>query len=218
MGRKKKIQERPAHYLVFEAETDNPGLISLLDVFCGSSKEKYDEYIDSDAFQMEYDIYLATTIKPTFRGIVCAEKGDLLKEDVVLEKLGKKVGDIIETFDPASESSFCKIERTVESKEMQDSAHYFIALSGEANDPQMQSILDYFCGLKENPEGYASSDKFREEYAKYCNTKIDSPSFYCFVTGVKAGGPLDRFALSRLQAKLLRLALEYRDFRMRQNC
>ena len=51
-------------------------------------------------------------------------------------------------------------------------ANYFITFEAETDDPDIQSILDYFCDLKgqKNEAEYLDSDEFQIGYKKYLET------------------------------------------------
>ena len=53
-------------------------------------------------------------------------------------------------------------------------ANYFITFEAETDDPDIQSILDYFCDLKgqKNEAEYLDSDEFQIGYKKYRVSKV----------------------------------------------
>lgn len=74
---------------------------------------------------------------------------------------------------------------------------YLVLLEAETSDPQLQSFLDYFCGLKPDDVEYLDSPEFQKEYVKYCNTPVDQ-IFPIAVHAVKADKVNDRPALKKI--------------------
>lgn len=79
--------------------------------------------------------------------------------------------------------------------------HYLVLFEAETDDPQIQSILDYFCGLKPDDVAYLDSPEFQKEYIKYCDTPVNS-IFPSEIHAVKESKRDDPLALKELDKKI----------------
>lgn len=89
-------------------------------------------------------------------------------------------------------------------------ANYFITLEAETDDPDIQNVLDYFCGLKgqENETEYLDSDEFQTGYKKYLDT-TNQDLFRWMLGAEKREDRTDFSALSKLTAKLTKISSDF---------
>ncbi len=185
------MRNKAAHYyLTLEAETDDPQMQSILDMYCGLKPDE-DAYFDSDEFQVEYDKYCRTPIHDLFPYVLSAKKGTMRYDVEALERMSTSLMDLANH--PLQEHG----------RESQDS-HYLMTFEIETSDPQIESLMDYFCGLKPDDDAYLASDQFRDEYTKYCTMPVTKLIHYAD-GGQKEQFRLDPDALKRLSAQLKNL-------------
>lgn len=83
---------------------------------------------------------------------------------------------------------------------------YLVLLEAETSDPQLQSMLDFFCGLNPDDDKYLDSPEFQKEYLKYCDTPVDQ-IYASEIHAVKAESVNDRLALKKID-KMIQKTIE----------
>lgn len=93
-------------------------------------------------------------------------------------------------------------------KKKAKSKYYYLILEAETEDPELQSLFDFFCNLKKDPIGFADSDEFQSGYQKYCEMQV-SPIFTDVICGERGEKTLDWDALNKLKSHLGKVIDDY---------
>lgn len=197
------------YFLILEAETGDPAIQNVLDSLCSGkdefegamswSAEDWKKWKVEAAYWDEgFEKYVNTTIRDLFPGIVCVERAERFDDFRALARLAGKLVDL----DYREETSWAHKIR--ERNTTKDTSRYLFCLEAmDVEDSQIQSLMDYFCGLKEHETEYFNSKVFEEEYTKFVNATVRDIFWQGNECGVKNGQDSNgRSALNQLAAKL----------------
>lgn len=93
-------------------------------------------------------------------------------------------------------------------KKKAKSKYYYLIFEAETEDPELQSLFEFFCGLKKDPVEFADSDEFQSGYDKYCKMQV-YPIFTDVICGEEGKKTLDWVALNKLKDHLGKVIDDY---------
>ncbi len=200
------------YFLILEMETDDPAIQNFLDIEFGV-KEDFEDLMftdawetcdkekwkaDADYFDKGYEKYSNTVVKDLCTKVICADKTKTYDGGDALARLAWK---LLDHNYHAEATGACKIR---EKHIGANIARYFCFFEVRLPEgPQIRSLMEYFCGEKEDESQYLGSNAFQEEYEKLTNETMGRIFRLGNECGVASGGDIDdKTSLDQLGTKL----------------